>query len=61
MATIKQQGSADTFMSERGFSVESVDIFDLKVHPEDARIPTVVAWLFLAIAVAAVAVVIWVI
>lgn len=49
------------YMSERGFSVESVDIFDLKVHPEDARIPTVVAWLFLAIAVAAIAVVISVI
>lgn len=36
------------YMAERGFSIESVDAFDLKVHPDEGRIGPVAAWIIIA-------------
>ena len=47
------------YMAERGFSIESVDALDLKVHPDDGRIGPVAAWIVIAsVAVITVAVIV---
>ena len=60
MAKTAPKDSAEHFMSERGFSVESVDIFDLKIHPDDDRGSPLGSWIVCALAVLALAATIWI-
>lgn len=60
MTKTTPKDSAAKFMSERGFSVESVDVFDLKIHPDDGRWSPLAAWIVCALVVLAIAAIIWI-
>lgn len=36
------------YMAERGFTVESIDILDLKACPDEKRISPIAAWIIIA-------------